>query len=80
MNAYGQYVVIDSGFETVLGDVSRAIREEGLQTIARIDVRDHFWRDLGPRSKHFGTISVLERFCQPRWRYTSSRTVRLPSW
>jgi uncharacterized protein (DUF302 family) len=47
MNVYGQRIVINSGFETVLGEVSRAIREEGLQTIARIDVRDHFWRDLG---------------------------------
>jgi uncharacterized protein (DUF302 family) len=58
MNAYGQCVVIDSGFETVLGDVSRAIREEGLQTIARIDVRDHFWRDLGHDFRRYFLIEA----------------------
>jgi uncharacterized protein (DUF302 family) len=46
MSVYGQRIVIDSGFEAVLGEVSRTIREEGLEMIARIDVRDHFWRDL----------------------------------
>ena len=46
MNEYGRRIVIDLGFEAVLGEASRAIREEGLQMIARIDVRDHFWRDL----------------------------------
>ena len=58
MNVYGQHIVIDSGFETVLGEVSRAIREEGLQTIARIDVRDHFWRDLGQAFRRYFLIEA----------------------
>jgi uncharacterized protein (DUF302 family) len=51
-------IVVDSGFETVLGDVSRAIREEGLQTIARIDVRDHFWRDIGHDFRRYFLIAA----------------------
>lgn len=47
MNDYGRRIVLDLGFEAVLGEVSRAIREEGLQMIARVDIRDHFWRHLG---------------------------------
>jgi uncharacterized protein (DUF302 family) len=46
MNDYGRRIVIDLGFETALSETSRAIREEGLQMLARIDVRDRFWRDL----------------------------------
>lgn len=46
MDDYGRRIVIDSGYEAVVGELSRAIREEGLQVVARIDVRDRFWRDL----------------------------------
>lgn len=47
MNDYGRRIVVDLGFEAALGEASRAIREEGLQIIARIDVRNQFWRDVG---------------------------------
>lgn len=47
MTDYGRRIVVDLAFETAVGDTSRAIREEGLQVIARVDVRDHFKRDLG---------------------------------
>jgi uncharacterized protein (DUF302 family) len=46
MDDYGRRVVIDSGFDAVLGEASHAICGEGLQIIARIDVRDHFEREL----------------------------------
>jgi uncharacterized protein (DUF302 family) len=46
MSHHERRVVVDSGFESVLGGLSRAIRAEGMQVISRIDVRDHFWRDL----------------------------------
>src|SRR5512135_26443 len=42
---YGRRLVVDLDFETALGAVNRAIREEGLHALARIDVRDHFMRD-----------------------------------
>ncbi len=47
MSDYGRRIVVDSGFETAVGDLSRAIREEGLRVIARVDVREHFRRELG---------------------------------
>jgi len=46
MSDYGRRIVIDSSFETVLAEVSRAIRDEGLERLARIDLRDHFRRSL----------------------------------
>jgi uncharacterized protein (DUF302 family) len=58
MSDYDRRIVIDLGFETVVGEVSRAIREEGLQTIARIDVRDHFWRDLGHDFRQYFLIQA----------------------
>jgi uncharacterized protein (DUF302 family) len=47
MTDYGRRVVMDVEFETAVGNLSRAIRDEGLQAIARIDVRDQFWREPG---------------------------------
>jgi uncharacterized protein (DUF302 family) len=46
MSDYGRRIVVDLEFETAVGETSRLIRQEGLKIIARIDVRDHFWRDL----------------------------------
>jgi uncharacterized protein (DUF302 family) len=47
MDDYGRRIVLDLGFEAVLREASGAIRAEGLQTIARIDVREEFRRELG---------------------------------
>jgi uncharacterized protein (DUF302 family) len=44
MSDYGRRIVIDSEFRTAVGELSRAIRDEGLQEIARIDVREYFSR------------------------------------
>lgn len=46
MSEYGRRIVVDVDFETAVCELNRAIREHGLQTLARIDVRDRFWRDL----------------------------------
>jgi len=43
---YARRIVIDSPFETVLVEVNRAIRAEGLDSLARIDVREYFRRSL----------------------------------
>src|SRR4026209_375796 len=42
MTDYGRRIVLDRGFAATLADVSRALREEGLQTVGRFDVRHHF--------------------------------------
>jgi len=44
MTRYGRKVVVQSDFETGLGAVCQALREEGFQVVARVDLRDHFWR------------------------------------
>lgn len=46
MSDYGRRIVVDLDFETAVSETSRLIRREGLKIIARIDVRDHFRRDL----------------------------------
>jgi uncharacterized protein (DUF302 family) len=53
MSNYGERVVVNLGFEATLGETCRAIREEGLQVIARIDLRDHFWRVLGHNFRRY---------------------------
>ena len=58
MKNYGRRIIVDLGFEAVLGETNRAIREEGLQMIARIDVRDHFWRELGHDFRHYFLIEA----------------------
>jgi uncharacterized protein (DUF302 family) len=40
-------IVVALDFETAVGELSRAICSEGMSILARIDVRDHFWRVLG---------------------------------
>lgn len=55
---YGRRIVLDMGFEPVVGEASRAIRQEGLHIIARIDVRDHFWRDLGRDFRQYFLIDA----------------------
>ena len=37
MNDQGRRIVVDRGFEAIVAETGRAIREEGLQVIARID-------------------------------------------
>jgi uncharacterized protein (DUF302 family) len=44
---YGRRIVIDSDFDTVVSELRQAMCEEGLQVIARFDVRDHFRRHAG---------------------------------
>jgi uncharacterized protein (DUF302 family) len=46
MSDYGRRIVVDLEFESAVGETCRLIRHEGLKIIARIDVQDHFRRDL----------------------------------
>ena len=46
MNDYGRRIVIDLGFESAVGAATHAMRDEGLEVVARVDVREHFRRDL----------------------------------
>jgi uncharacterized protein (DUF302 family) len=57
MSDYGWRLVIDADFESTVGAVCRAIRDEGLQVLARTDVREHFWRHL---SRDFRRYALIE--------------------
>jgi uncharacterized protein (DUF302 family) len=43
----GRHVVVDLSYEEALGATARAIQAEGLEVIARVDVRDRFRIVLG---------------------------------
>ena len=58
MSDYGRKIVIDLAFEDTLGEVSRAIREEGLHTLARIDVREHFHSDLAHELRQYMLVQA----------------------
>jgi len=57
MSDFGRRIVVDLDFETAVGETTRLIRQEGLKIIARIDVRDHFRRDL---SRDFRRYLLIE--------------------
>ena len=46
MSDYGRRIVVDLPFEEAIGIARRAVREQGLDVIARVDVRDRFRREL----------------------------------
>ena len=58
MSEYGRRIVVDLEFETAVTETSRLIREEGLRIIARVDVRDHFWRDLSHDFRRYRLIEA----------------------
>jgi uncharacterized protein (DUF302 family) len=58
MTDYGRRIVVDLDFDSALGETARALRDEGLQTIARIDVRDQFRRDLGHDFRQYSVIEA----------------------
>jgi uncharacterized protein (DUF302 family) len=58
MTDYGRRIVVDLDFDSALGETARALREEGLQTIARIDIRDHFRRDLAHDFRQYYVIEA----------------------
>ncbi len=58
MSDYGRRLVIDADFESTVGAVCRAIRDEGLQVLAHTDVREHFWRHLSRDFRHYALIEA----------------------
>jgi uncharacterized protein (DUF302 family) len=58
MTEYGRRIVVELDFEATLGEISRALRDEGMQTISRIDVRDHFRRELAHDFRRYYVVDV----------------------
>lgn len=47
MQIHSRHIVIDADFDRVLVGILKAFQDEGLEIVARIDVREHFKRMLG---------------------------------
>jgi len=58
MRDYDRRLVIDADFESTVGVVCRAIRNERLQVLARTDVREHFWRHLSHDFRQYALIEA----------------------
>jgi uncharacterized protein (DUF302 family) len=70
MNDYGRRIVLDLSFEAALGEVSKALRAEGLHTISRCDVRHHFFQTI---SKDFRRYFLIQAW-SPALAYEAFKT------
>ena len=75
----GRRIVLDLPYEAALGATIRAVRAEGLEVIARVDVRNRFWASL---RRDFRQYHLLEAWApQEAWeflRVTLDRGATLP--
>jgi uncharacterized protein (DUF302 family) len=62
MNRYGRRLVVSLDFEKTISAVHRALRDEGLEVIGHLDVRDHLRRCLRRDLGH-GQYVRLEAWC-----------------
>ena len=58
MDTYGHRIVVDREFESALGALCRALREEGLQVLSRADVRSHLWQEVGHDMRRYVRIEA----------------------
>lgn len=47
MQPHGPHIVVDQDFDRIVVDMLKALQDEGLEILARVDVREHFKRVLG---------------------------------
>jgi len=58
MSDYGRRIVVDLPFEEAIAALRRAVREQGLEVIARVDVRDRFRRELAHDFRRYFLFEV----------------------
>src|SRR5689334_9762817 len=58
MSDYGRRLIIDADFESTIAAVCWAIYDEGLQILARTDVREHFRRHLRRDFRKYALIDA----------------------
>ena len=61
MNDYGRRIVVDWPFERALGETYCALRDEHMDVLAEVDVRDHLRRTMGHEFRQY----VLLHTCSP---------------
>jgi uncharacterized protein (DUF302 family) len=69
MDACSRRIVVDLTFERALGEAVHAVCDEGLQVIARIDVRDHFRQSV----RHDFRRYVLLHLWSPDFAFSALR-------
>jgi uncharacterized protein (DUF302 family) len=58
MNDYGRRIVVDMSFDAAVGEVSQALRAEGLHTIGRCDVRHHLFQTMTKEFRRYFLIQA----------------------
>ena len=58
MSDYGRRIVVDLPFEEAVAVLRRAVRDQGLDVIARVDVRDRFRRELAHDFRRYVLFEV----------------------
>ena len=58
MAAFETRIVVDQPFDRALGAVVHAVRDEGLDVIASLDVREHFRRTVGHEFRQYALLEV----------------------
>jgi uncharacterized protein (DUF302 family) len=59
MDHYGRRVILDVPFELALAETSQVLREEGLDVVARFDVRDYLVRTLHHECRRYMLLEAL---------------------
>ena len=59
MDDYGRRVILDVPFELAVAETSQVLREEGLDVVARFDVRDYLVRTLHHECRRYMLLEAL---------------------
>lgn len=59
MDDYGRRVILDVSFELAVAETSQVLREEGLDVVARFDVRDYLVRTLHHECRRYMLLEAL---------------------
>jgi uncharacterized protein (DUF302 family) len=58
MSDYGRRIVVDAAYDTVIRTLNEAIRAEGLEILAEVDVREHFGRKLVHDFRRYAVVQA----------------------
>lgn len=59
MDDYGRRVILDVPFDLAVAETSQVLREEGLDVVARFDVRDYLVRTLHHECRRYMLLEAL---------------------
>jgi uncharacterized protein (DUF302 family) len=59
MDDYGRRIILDIPFDLAVAETSQVLREEGLDIVARVDVRDYLLRTLHHECRRYVLLEAL---------------------